>query len=355
MLPYHQQFFGNPSSSHLYGQRAAMAVQKARLQVARLLSCSPETLFFTSGATESIHFALSGWTLAQNKDCHIITTTIEHKATYGASQLAERLGAKVSLCTVDSEGFINVEHLKKQILPGQKTLVSLIHGQNEIGTVQDLEKIVPVLKQNPNVFIHVDAAQSLGKIPISLNHLAIDFLSLSGHKIYGPKGVGALFARDIQNIHPLFSGGGQEMSLRAGTHNVAGIVGLGRACEWFLKNFEQENARLRSLQSLFFELLSPLQDHIEFHGSLQQRLPHNIHFSLRRKKLEDIMDLFDSFALSSGSACSSMNKRDPSHVLLALGVLPEQAQNAVRVGLGSSSNKDHVHSFCEMLIQLLKK
>lgn len=350
MQPYFTKYFGNPSSSHAFGQRASMAVQKARVQVAQLLKApNTESILFTSGATESIHMALVGWTLKQTKPCHIITSTIEHKATYGACYLSKKLGARTSQCPVQKDGTILAEEILSLIKEGEPTLVSLIHGNNEIGTVQDIEGLAQKLKVRKNVFFHVDAAQSVGKVPIDLKNTPIDFLSLSGHKIYGPKGIGALYLRETELMEPLFTGGGQEMNLRAGTHNVPAIVGLGKACEWFEKNGVAETQRLLSLQKLFLEELTPLQEHIELHGSWTHRLPNNVHFSLKKSKLETLPDLIETVAFSSGSACSSQNNQEPSHVLQALGVPAEQAHNAIRIGMGLNTTEAEVKQFCHLL------
>jgi cysteine desulfurase len=352
MKPYWTIHFGNPSSTHSLGQRANMAVQRARAQMARLLNANPEQMVFTSGATESIHSALIGWTLAQKEPCHIITSTIEHKATYGACQFAQKLGARVSFVPVQSDGTVDFKHLESLIKSGEATLVSLIHGNNEIGTLQKIDDLAKQLAQLSRVFLHVDAAQSVGKIKIDLATTKIDFLSLSGHKIYGPKGVGGLYIRDASSFEPLFSGGGQEMNLRAGTHNVTGIVGLGKACEWFFKNSEKETERLSELQKLFFSLLKPLGSKIQIHGSMENRLPNNINFSLTELELEKIAAQFEDFAFSSGSACSS-EAQTTSHVLKALNIPESIAKNTFRIGLGLHTQEKEVRAFCQKLSSVL--
>lgn len=354
MRPYWEKNFGNPSSAHSWGQRADLAVQRARGLVARLLHTTAPHIVFTSGATESLHMALAGWTLAQKKTCHIITSTIEHKATYGACRLAEKLGAKVSIVPVETDGTVLVEKILSLIEPDQPTLVSLIHGNNEIGTVQPIDEIARRLHQNPHAFLHVDAAQSVGKIKIDLTTTPIDFLSLSGHKIYGPKGVGALYVGNPSTLEPLFSGGGQEANLRAGTHNVPSIVGLGKACEWFILNGEAESARLQKLQELFFKLLQPVDHLIQIHGSRTSRLPNNINFSLLDCKSETLENEFENFAYSSGSACSSQ-PREASHVLKAIGVNDTVAENTFRIGLGLHTSEPEIRDFCERFNRALLK
>lgn len=354
MRPYWEKNFGNPSSAHSWGQRADLAVQRARGFVARLLNTTAPHVVFTSGATESLHMALAGWTLAQKKPCHIITSTIEHKATYGACGLAEKLGAKVSIVDVEKDGTVQIEKVLSKIEPNQPTLVSLIHGNNEIGTVQPIHEIALALQKLPHVFLHIDAAQSVGKLKIDLQNTPVHFLSLSGHKIYGPKGVGALFIRDLSSVEPLFSGGGQEANLRAGTHNVPSIVGLGKACEWFLLHGEAESTRLQKLQTLFFKLLEPVSDWIQINGSRTNRLPNNINFSLLDCKSGDLEQEFENFAYSSGSACSSQ-PREASHVLKAIGVPDTVAENTFRIGLGLHTTEQEIRNFCERLCTALLK
>jgi cysteine desulfurase len=357
MLPFWQKNFGNASSLHSYGQRAKLSVEKARNSVARLLGVPAQSLVFTSGATESIHTALAGWTMAQTSaqksPSHIITSTIEHKATYGACNLSQKLGARVSYVECDSSGFVRLDELVKLIKPGEPTLFSIIHGNNEIGTIQNLSEISELARKY-SFAVHVDAAQSVGKTPVPIDQLSVDFLSISGHKVYGPKGVGALYIRDTNNFESLFSGGGQEMNLRAGTHNVPGIVGLGRACEWFTANGPSEILRLQQLQNRLREKLAPLQDLIQINGPLQNRLPNNLNITLEKHSLEDLEFALENIAYSSGSACNS-GPQDPSHVLKAIGVDAAIAANTLRIGLGLYSTENEVDHFCESLLKTLKK
>ncbi len=356
MQPYWSQHFGNPSSQHLLGMRGQMAVEKARKSVAQLIHAHPEQILFTSGATESIHTAIVGWTLknvvAHGPKAHIITSTIEHKATYGACHLAQKLGARVTKSPVTSEGFLQIDQILEKIHDNEPTLISIIHGNNEIGTIQDLQELSLAIQDLPNVSLHVDAAQSLGKVTIDVSQLKIDFLSISGHKIYGPKGVGALYLREPSLIEPLFTGGGQEANLRAGTHNVTGIVGLGKACEWFIKNGEREALRLLELQTYFFGLLKPHSALLQINGQREhRRLPNNINFSLLKHNLNDLMFHFEDFLFSSGSACSSGNTDEASHVLTAIGVPEQIAKNTFRIGLGLNTTLQDIQKFCDSLTQ----
>jgi cysteine desulfurase len=357
MLPFWQKSYGNPSSLHSFGQRAKLSVEKARNAVARLLGVQADSVVFTSGATESIHTALAGWTMAQktagHQSCHIITSTIEHKATYGACRLSEKLGARTSLVDCDSHGFVKLDQLVQLLTPGEPTLFSIIHGNNEIGTIQNLAEISELARKH-SFALHVDAAQSVGKTPVPIEQLSVDFLSISGHKVYGPKGVGALYIRDTNNFESLFSGGGQERNLRAGTHNVPGIVGLGRACEWYSANGASEIARLQKLQNRLREKLQPLESFLQINGPLQNRLPNNLNVSLKRHSLEDLEVALESVAYSSGSACNS-GPQDPSHVLKAIGVDEKIAANTLRIGLGLYSTEDEVDLFCDALLKTLQK
>ncbi len=369
MLPFWQKNYGNPSSTHFYGQRAKLSVEKARNSVARLLGVPAHSLVFTSGATESIHTALAGWTMAQtttqlqtqksaqnstqDKTCHIITSTIEHKATYGACNLSQKLGARISYVECDSLGFVRLDQLVQLIKPGEPTLFSVIHGNNEIGTIQNLSEISELARKH-SFALHVDAAQSVGKTPVPIDQLSVDFLSISGHKVYGPKGVGALYIRNTNNFESLFSGGGQEMNLRAGTHNVPGIVGLGRACEWYAANGPSEIVRLQHLQNHLREKLAPLQELLQINGPLQNRLPNNLSITLKKHSLEDLESAFENIAYSSGSACNS-GPQDPSHVLKAICVDEKIAANTLRIGLGLYSTESEVDHFCESLLKTFKK
>lgn len=357
MQPFWQKNFGNPSSTHFYGQRAKLSVEKARNSVARLLGVPAHSLVFTSGATESIHSALAGWTMAQTSaqknPVHIITTTIEHKATYGACNLSQKLGARISYLECDSSGFVRLDQLVQLVKPGEPTLFSVIHGNNEIGTIQNLSEISELARKH-SFAVHVDAAQSVGKTPVPIDQLSVDFLSISGHKVYGPKGVGALYIRNTNNFESLFSGGGQELNLRAGTHNVPGIVGLGRACEWYAANGAQEIVRLQHLQNRLREKLAPLEDLLQINGPLQSRLPNNLSITLKKHALDDLIAEFENIAYSSGSACNS-GPQDPSHVLQAIGVDQKIAANTLRIGLGIYSTESEVDHFCESLLKTLKK
>lgn len=354
MMPFLNDDFGNPASQHAWGWKANLAVNKARAQVSKLLNCEARQILFTSGATESIHLAVLGWLLAQEtpSECQVLTSEIEHKATLGASRIAQKMGAQFHLIPVDSRGHINLSALQSRLDQNKKTFVSLIHGHNEIGTINDIESLSEKFASLPHVTFHVDAAQSLGKIPVNLSELrGVDLLSLSGHKMYGPKGVGALFVREARSLHSLFSGGGQEFNLRAGTLNVPGIVGLGRACQWALEHSERESARLKSLRELFFQLIA--ESPFTINGDRERRLPHNINLTLKNVSMDRLQILMEDVAFSSGSACSS-DSDAVNHVHQGLGLSADDSAHTIRFGLGLHTTEKDIRTLADKLIQLTR-
>lgn len=357
MAPYFTEQFGNPASTHSFGQRAQMAVSKARTQVAALLNADPQQVIFTSGATESIHSAIIGWLLAQEKpsECLILSSSIEHKATMGACDLAKKLGAEVIYLPVNGFGEVHPTEIFKNISKDRPTLLSLIHAHNEVGTIQNIETLTAQLKSYPKVTFHLDAAQSVGKVPIDFKNLNIHMLSLSGHKLYGPKGIGALVLKNARLIKPLFQGGGQEFNLRAGTLNVPAIVGLGYACDWAKKNGAIECQRLASLRDLFFEIIKAEAPTVKVNGHPTQRLPHNINITLGKGTPETIAFALNDIAFSSGSACSAGNQADNNHVLSAMGLTADQALSTLRLGLGLSTTEEHVRYTAQKIIQFVRK
>jgi len=353
MQPYHSENFGNPASQHAWGWKADLAVNKARTQVSQLLKCDLKNVVFTSGATESIHLAVLGWLLAQEKasDCHIFTSAIEHKASLGACDTAQRLGAHTEVLPVNKFGQLEAETLLKALKKNKKNFVTLIHGHNEIGTLNNVAMFAKLAKEQNFVF-HVDAAQSAGKIDINLQQTPIDLLSLSGHKMYGPKGIGALFIRDHSLIRPLFCGGGQEFGMRAGTLNVPAIVGFGQACQWALEHREGETARLRGLRDLFFELVSQ-SEKISINGHRDERLPHNINITIQNCSSDRLQDALESVAFSAGSACRSGSAaNEPSHVLMGLGLPIDASTATVRFGLGLQSNEEHIRWLAQCILKI---
>lgn len=336
MLPYFGEHFGNPASrNHAYGWAAEQAVETARAQVAALLNANAKEIVFTSGATEANNLALLGVTdLYEGKGRHVVTTAIEHKAVLDVLPEIERRGGTVSLVEVDGTGRVDPARVAALIRP-ETVLVSVMHANNEVGTIQDVAAIGALCKER-GVFFHVDAAQTVGQIPVDVQAMGIDLLSLSGHKCYGPKGVGALYVRRRSprvRLHPQSYGGGQERGMRSGTLNVPGIVGLGAACELAGTVMADEAVRLAALRDRLLAGLRQLVPDLVLNGHPTARLPHNLHVSFRGVAGETLMMNLRGVAVSSGSACTSASL-EPSHVLKAMGVPNELAHGSLRFGLG---------------------
>ena len=332
MLPYFTRHFGNPSSAtHTYGWTAKEAVALARAQVAALIGAVPQEILFTSGATEAINLALKGAAeFHRDRGKHLITCAIEHKAVLDCCRHLESRGFRVTFLPVDRWGRIDLGQLEAAITE-QTILISLMAANNEIGTIQLLPEI-GALARKRGVLWHCDAAQAVGKIPLAVETLGVDLLSVSGHKLYGPKGVGALYVRRQPRVRLLaqLDGGGQERGLRGGTLNVPGIVGLGLACELARQELEAEALRLEALrQQLWLGITGPLSG-VELNGHASARLPGNLHLSFAGVDGTELLLALPDLALSSGSACTS-GSAEPSHVLKAIG---QQAPASLRFGLG---------------------
>src|SRR5579883_248475 len=353
MLPYFTEKFGNAASrTHRFGWEAAQAVERARNQVARLIHARPQEIFFTSGATESDNLALKGVARAyRKKGDHIITLPTEHKAVLDSCRRLEQEGFRVTYLAVNPDGLIDLDRLKDALTP-QTILVSIMAAHNEIGVIQPLAEIGQICREH-EVLFHTDAAQAAGKIPIDVESMQIDLLSISAHKMYGPKGVGALYMRERKppvSLEPLIDGGGHERGLRSGTLNVPGIVGLGRACEICREEMPQEFDRLRALRDrLCHGILSRLDD-VHINGSLDHRLPHNLNLSFMSVDSESLLVALNDIALSTGSACTSA-KPEPSFVLKALGVPDELAYSSLRFGLGRFNTEEEVDYAVERIAE----
>ncbi len=358
MLPYLQGQFGNPSSLHYWGREARKAMETARQSVASNLGCKPDELYFTSGATEADNLAIFGVTDAlKRQGRHLITTSIEHAAVANACEKLEAQGWEVTWLPVDEEGFVAPETLATAIRP-DTVLVSIIHGNNEIGTIQDIQALGEVLKVK-KVLFHVDAVQTIGKLPFNLTKLPIDYLSLSGHKIYGPKGIGALYVREGAPLPtPLIVGGGQENNVRSGTENLAGIVGLAKALELATSQMEQETIRLRQLQTRLIETIQTIAPDAILNGpeNVSKRVPGNVHFSFPPGEGEALVLHFDlkGIAVSSGSACHS-EAIEPSRIVKALGKNEAIAKATIRFSLGKSNSETDVQRVAEVLPGILKR
>jgi cysteine desulfurase len=354
MLPYLRDEFGNASSLHAWGIRARRAVEAARETVAAALGAQPREIIFTGSGTEADNQAIKGVAFAnRNKGDHIITSRIEHKAVLETCEYLEKHGFRVTYLPVDRYGMVNPDDVARAITD-RTILVSVMFANNEVGTIQPIE-IAQVCRER-GVYFHTDAVQAVGKLPIDVQKLGIDLLSLSAHKFYGPKGVGALYVRKGVKIDPFLHGGHQEWGLRAATENVAGIVGLGKALELRQMEMEEEARRLTALRERLYNGIISRIDHVYLNGHPTRRLPGTLSVSFDYIEGEAIilgLDL-EGVAVSSGSACTSASL-EPSHVLLAMGVHPATAQGSIRFSLGRGSTEEDVDYVLEVLPPIVRR
>ena len=355
MLPYLKENFGNASSLHSFGREAREAVEKAREEVAQLLNAEPSEIIFTSGGTEANNMAIKGYCWKnRDKGNHIITSSIEHHAVLNPMKQLEKQGFEVTYLPVDGRGRVSPEDLRKAITP-RTILVSIMMANNEVGTVEPIKELVEVTREKGIAF-HTDAVQAVGKIGVDVNLLGVDFLSLSAHKIYGPKGVGVLYIRKGRKIEPLITGGHHERNLRAGTENVAGIVGLGIASRIAREEMEEEGRRLRELRDRLKEGIQERIPHIRINGDPENGLPNTLNISFEYVEGESIILNLDlqGVAVSSGSACTS-GSLEPSHVLMAMGVPPVTAQGSIRFSLGKGNTREDIDRVLEILPPIIEK
>jgi cysteine desulfurase len=344
MLPFFGEKFGNPAShTHRFGWEAEAAVEAARKQVAQITSASAQEIIFTSGATESDNLAIKGVARKyREKGNHIVTLPTEHKAVLDTCKHLEKDGFRVTCVPVQSDGLVDIEELKKALGPST-ILVSIMAANNEIGVLQPLAEIGRLCHER-GILFHTDAAQAVGKVPMDVQAMNIDLLSISAHKIYGPKGVGALYVRRNDprvELAPLLDGGGHESGWRSGTLNVPGIVGLGKACEISQREMSAEAERLRTLRDRLKDGILTKLDEVYVNGSLEHRLPNNLSLSFAKLDFEPLMMSLSDVALSSGSACTSATP-DHSYVLKALGVRADLARSSIRFGLGRFNTQEEV-------------
>jgi len=355
MMPFFFKKFGNASSLHAFGREAKEALDSAREQVASALCCLPEEVIFTSGGTESDNLAIKGAAYAnRHKGNHIITSSIEHPAVLSTCEYLEKDGFEVTYLPVSREGFVNPQDVEGAIT--QKTmLISIMHANNEIGAIQPIPEIGKIAKEK-GVLFHTDAVQTAGKIKTNVDALGVSMLSLSAHKFYGPKGVGALFVKKGVRLEPLLHGGEHERSLRSGTENVAGIVGLGCAIALAQKDMENEALREQKLRDRMIDSVLSGIGESRLHGGRQNRLPGNANFGFKYIEGEGLVLLLDGkgIAASTGSACSS-KRLEPSHVLTALGLPPEEAHGSLRLTLGKGNTEKNVDYLLEVLPGIVKK
>ncbi len=355
MLPYFADAFGNPSSIHSYGQEAKGAVEEARTKVAELIGARSEEIVFTSGGTEADNYALKGVAYAnEQKGNHIIITPIEHHAVVEACRFLGKRGFTVTYLPVDRYGLVDPQDVKRAITD-RTILISVMHASNEVGTIEPIGEIGKIARE-AGAYLHSDAVQTVGHIPVNVDELNVDLLAISAHKLYGPKGVGALYVRKGTRLASLMHGGGQEKKRRAGTENVPAIVGLGKAAELARHDLGEEARRLSYLRDKLVKGLGERIDHIHLNGHPSQRLPNNVNVSVDFAEGESMvlnLDL-EGICVSTGSACSSASL-EPSHALLALGLSPEQAHGSLRFSLGRENTEADMERVLEVLPGIVAK
>ncbi len=357
MLPFFGEKFGNAASrNHSFGWNAEEAVENARGQIARLVNATPKEIIFTSGATESNNLAIKGVAeMYREKGNHIITQVIEHKAVLDTCKRLEKYGFEVTYLPVEKDGRINLDDLRRAITP-KTILISIMYANNEIGVINPIAEIGKIAKEK-GVFFHVDGVQAAGKVPVDVQKDNIDLLSLSGHKIYGPKGVGALYVRRRNprvQVSAIIDGGGHERGMRSGTLNVPGIVGMGKACEVCQNEMAEEGERLRGLRERLKDGIFAKLDEVYINGSMVHRLPHNLNVSFAFVEGESLLMGINDVAVSSGSACTSATL-EPSYVLKALGVGEDLAHTSIRFGLGRFNTQEEVDYVVDRVVETVNR
>jgi cysteine desulfurase len=348
MQPYIATHFGNPSSAHAYGRTAKEAVERARAQVAGLLGCSPAEVIFTGGGSESNNTVLKGVAYTyRHKGHHIITSAVEHPAIIAPCQFLERQGLRVTYLPVDGTGMVDPDDVRKAITP-QTILISIMHANNEVGTLQPIADIGRIAREH-GVLLHTDAAQSVGKIPTRVDELGVDFLSVAGHKLYAPKGIGALYIRAGLALEPLIHGAGHEFGRRAGTENVIFAVALGRACEVAQADLPRYQREVRQLRDLLWqELHKRYGERVVLNGHPEHRLPNTLHVNFRGVVGAELLDKMPELAASTGSACHA-GEVALSSVLQAMQVPPELGMGAVRFSLGRYTRRAEIDQAVELI------
>jgi cysteine desulfurase len=355
MLPFLTSNFGNAASnSHSFGWTAAAAVEKARRQIATAIGASAREIVFTSGATESDNLAIKGVAEAfRKKGNHIITAVSEHKAVLDSCKHLEKYGYRVTYLAVGRDGRIDLDQLKNSFTD-QTTLVSIMAANNETGVLQPIEEIGKLCRER-GILFHSDAVQALGKVPLDVSKANLDLASLTAHKLYGPKGCGALYVRHCVDVRlaPMIDGGGHESGLRSGTLNVPGIVGFGKACEIAQQDMAEESCRVAGLRNRLRDRLQAKLDELVINGSMEHRLPGNLNMSFLQVDGEALLTGLHDVALSSGSACSS-GRTEASYVLKALGLSDEAAGSAIRFGIGRFNTEAEIDHVARRVIEMVK-
>jgi len=355
MDPYYQVKYGNASSIHSFGREARAAVDEAREKVAGLIGAEEEEIVFTSGGSEADNFALKGIASAhQDKGRHIITSSMEHQAIFNTCEYLEGKGFQITYLPVDKYGLVDPEDLERAFTE-ETILVSIMLANNEIGAIQPIEELAAIARER-KVYFHTDAVQAIGKIPVEVEKLGVDLLSLSGHKFYGPKGIGALYIRKGVKIDPLIHGGHHERRRRAGTENVPGIVGLGKAAELASREMGRWKEHLLYLRDKLEKGIGERIDYIKLNGPPGKRLPNTLNVSFEFIEGESLIINLDlkGIAVSTGSACTS-GSLEPSHVLLAMGVSPEIAQGSIRFSLGKENSEENIDYVLKVLPEIVDR
>ncbi|HEY7330047.1 MAG TPA: cysteine desulfurase family protein [Gemmataceae bacterium] len=356
MLPYLKEQYGNPSSTHSLGKAAHDAVERARQQVAQLVGAHPDEIVFTGGGTEASNLALKGSVFSKLRgsfghgaqDAHIVTSTIEHPATAQPCEFLKRLGCQVTAVPIDGQGLVDPDAIRKALERGT-TLVSVMHSNNEVGTLQPIKEIA-ALTRPLGVLLHTDAAQSLGKVPVDVNELGIDLLTLAGHKLYAPKGVGVLYVRRGVTLEPLLHGAGHEGGRRAGTENVPYLVGLGAACAIARQGLPQATQKLRELRDRLWERLhAGLGERIVLNGHPEKRLPNTLNANFVGHIGSELLEKVPEIAASTGSACHE-GKISVSPVLSAMGIHPSIGRGALRLTVGRFTTEEQVDRAADLLV-----
>ena len=353
MLPYFTDDFGNADSQHSFGRETAKAIADARESVAQCIGCRPNEIYFTGSGSEADNWAIKGTALArQNRGKHIIISAIEHHAILNSAEWLEKHGFRVTKLPVDSTGIVHPEDLER-VIDDETTLVSVMYVNNEVGTIQPIKQLADIAHAHGALF-HSDCVQAMPYIHIDVADLGVDLLSMSGHKFYGPKGVGALYIRNGVKIDKLICGGGQERSQRGGTSNTPAIVGMAAALKTAVAEMEDNNRHIAALRDHFVDRVLKEIPYVRFNGNVEHRVPSVANFSFEFVEGEDILMLLDfkGIAVSSGSACSS-GSLDPSHVLLAMGVPIEISHGSIRFSFGKDNTMEEVDYTVDMLVETI--
>jgi len=355
MEPFFCERFGNPSSIYEIARENRKLIEKARENVARLIDAEPDEIFFTSGGTESDNWAIKGVAFAlRNKGNHIITSQIEHHAVLNTCKFLSKIGYEITYAPTDKYGIVDVEFIEKSIRK-ETILITIMHANNEIGTIEPLEEISKIAREK-GIYFHTDSVQTVGKIPVSVKKLGVDMLSLSAHKFYGPKGVGAIYIKKGTKIEPYLHGGEQEKGKRPGTYNVPGIIGLGKAAEIAIEEMEEEMKKVKYLRDKLERGIIEKIPEVVINGHPENRLYNTLNLCVKYVEGESILlNLdFEKIYASSGSACTS-GSLEPSHVLLAIGIPPEIAHGSLRFSLGKYNEEKDVDRVLEVLPGIVEK